>query len=194
MELDKNFWNNRYETSETGWDVGTASTPIVEYINQLEDKNIKILIPGCGNAHEAEYLFNNGFKNVYLIDLSPIALSNFKNRVSEFPQENLICANYFEHFDSYDLIIEQTFFCAIDPSLRNKYAVHTSNLLSKKGKLVGLLFNTDLNHDHPPFGGNKTEYLTCFTPFFNINIMDTATNSIEPRAGKELFIKLLKIK
>ena len=32
-------------------------------------------------------------------------------------------------------------------------------LLNEGKSIVGLLFNVPLNQDHPPFGGNKEEYL-----------------------------------
>jgi SAM-dependent methyltransferase len=192
IELDKEFWNNRYKENEIGWDIGTVSTPIKEYIDQLKDKTIKILIPGCGNAHEAEYLFNNGFKNVFLIDISPLALENFKKRVSNFPPNQLICDDFFNHTTKYDLIIEQTFFCAINPILRQQYAEHTSSILNPNGKLVGLLFNDKLNDDKPPFGGNSAEYYSTFAPHFSIEIMEKAYNSITPRKDRELFIKMTK--
>jgi len=57
-----NYWENRYQNQQTGWDIGEISSPLKAYIDQLEDKSIKILIPGAGNAYEAEYLFLNGFK------------------------------------------------------------------------------------------------------------------------------------
>ena len=61
MKLNENFWNNKYINNETGWDLKAPSTPLKEYIDQLENKNIRILIPGCGNAYEAEYLLKQGF-------------------------------------------------------------------------------------------------------------------------------------
>ncbi|OFY95608.1 MAG: SAM-dependent methyltransferase [Bacteroidetes bacterium RIFCSPLOWO2_12_FULL_31_6] len=192
LSLTKEFWNNRYLNDETGWDVGSISTPIKEYIDQLKDKTIKILIPGCGNAYEAEYLFNNGFNNIYLVDLSPIALENFKKRVTNFPENHLICDDFFNLTDYFDLIIEQTFFCAINPNLRSNYAKQVTQLLNKNGKLVGLLFDEELNNDKPPFGGNKKGYLKIFSPFLNIEIMETSYNSITPRSGRELFIKMAK--
>lgn len=192
MILDKNYWDNRYQQNETGWDIGSVSTPLKEYIDQLTNKDLKILIPGCGNAHEAEYLVEKGFKNVFLVDISPLAFENFSNRNPAFPKNNLICADFFNHQAHYDLIIEQTFFCTLHPSLRTQYAQHTSELLNPTGKLIGLLFDAPLNTDHPPFGGNKAEYLTYFTPFFKIKIMEKAYNSIPPRAERELFIKMLK--
>jgi methyl halide transferase len=49
------YWSERYEKSQTGWDVGNVSPALKDYFDQLTDKSISILIPGCGNAYEAEY-------------------------------------------------------------------------------------------------------------------------------------------
>ena len=92
----------------------------------------------------------------------------------------------------FDLIIEQTFFCAIDKNLRSSYAKKMAELLNAEGKLVGLLFNAPLNEDHPPYGGTIKEYVGYFEPYFNIEIMDPCYNSIEPRSGREVWIKMLK--
>lgn len=188
LKLDKDFWGSRYKTGETGWDIGYPSTPIKEYIDQLTDKNIKILIPGCGKAYEAEYLFQQGFNNVYLIDLTEKAFEAFKTRVPDFPQEHLIVGDFFEHQGQYDLIIEQTFFCAINPELRTKYVHKMKELLKPKSKLAGLLFDAELNKDHPPFGGSKEEYQQLFQPHFTIKTMEKAYNSIPPRADREIFV------
>ena len=77
-ELDKNYWDNRYKEGQTGWDLGEVSPALKAYIDQIEKKDLKILIPGGGNAYELAYLHQKGFHNSYLIDLSPTALSNFK--------------------------------------------------------------------------------------------------------------------
>ncbi len=105
---------------ETGWDLGAVSPPIKAYIDQLNDKNISILIPGAGNAYEAAYLFEQGFKNITVLDLAIKPLKNLKERVPDFPEHQLLHQNFFDHKGQYDLIIEQTFFCALDPSLRVK--------------------------------------------------------------------------
>ena len=191
-KLNSNYWNLRYKNQDTGWDIGKASIPIIEYINQLKDKSIKILIPGCGFAYEAEYLYNNGFKNVIIIDFSNIALQEFKNRVPNFPKSHLIQDDFFKHNQLYDLVIEQTFFCALHPSLREKYVQHCHELLKPKGKLVGLLFNDKMNDDKPPFGGSEKEYIQLFSKYFKINIIKNCYNSIKPREGRELFIKFEK--
>ena len=190
QELDKAFWQDRYIQNQTGWDIGYPSTPLKEYIDQLEDKTIKILIPGCGNAYEAEYLIKNGFGNVYVIDLSPIALKNFHNRVPEFDKSHLICKDFFNLNDTFDLIIEQTFFCALEKNLRSNYVQKIKSLLKPNGKLVGLLFNDPLYDDHPPFGGNKKDYSNLFAPYFNSCVIENCYNSIEPRKNREFFIMI----
>jgi hypothetical protein len=192
MQLDKEFWDSRYKQAEIGWDIGAVSTPLKEYFDQLTNKDSKILIPGAGHAYEAEYLFHKGFKNVFVADFSQTALDNFLKRVTTFPRQNTICEDFFLLKGQYNLIIEQTFFCALNPTLRAAYAKQMSKLLVPKGKLVGLLFNIPLNKDKPPFGGCKEEYTTYFTPYFTIKKMETAYNSIHPRKESELFIILEK--
>ncbi len=72
--LNRKYWENRYAKNDTGWDLGKISTPLKTYFDQLENKNLKILIPGAGNAYEAEYLHQKGFKNVFVVDISKTAL------------------------------------------------------------------------------------------------------------------------
>jgi methyl halide transferase len=193
MQLDKNYWTDRYVNNDASWDTGSVTQPLKEYFDQLKDKNISILIPGAGNAYEAEYLFRNGFKNVSVLDLSQTPLNDLKKRLPEFPDSQLIQGDFFHHKNKYDLIIEQTFFCALDPALRNDYSKKMYELLKPGGKLVGLLFNDKLNDDKPPFGGTKEEYLNYFEKGFEIRTFESCYNSIKPRAGRELFINLKKI-
>jgi thiopurine S-methyltransferase len=188
IELNKDFWTTRYRENETGWDVGEITQPLKDYFDQLKNKEISILIPGAGNAHEAEYLFNNGFTNVVVMDISEEPLLNIQKRIPDFPKKHLVLGDFFEHTNTYDLIVEQTFFCALNPSLRKAYAKKMHETLNPNGKLVGLLFNDVLNTDKPPFGGNKEEYVSYFEPYFTFNVFDTCYNSIKPREGRELFV------
>ncbi len=78
IDLNEEFWDNRYQVKDIRWDLGVISTPIKTYLDQLKDKSLKILIPGGRNSYEAEYLHNNGFTEVYVVDVSKTALSNIK--------------------------------------------------------------------------------------------------------------------
>ncbi|WKD85531.1 Thiopurine S-methyltransferase [Polaribacter huanghezhanensis] len=192
MNFNEIFWENKYKANKIGWDLGEISPPLKAYIDQLTNKNLKILIPGGGNSHEAVYLFKKGFKNVFVVDLSKIPLENIQKRIPDFPPEQLIHGNFFDLNNHFDLILEQTFFCAIDPNLRSNYAVKMKELLLENGKLVGLLFDAKLNDDHPPFGGSKEEYLNYFKPHFDILTTENCYNSIQSRVGMELFFIVQK--
>jgi len=187
-KLNKDFWEEKYAHRETGWDIGYISTPLKEYIDQLKDKNLKILIPGAGNSYELLYLLEKGFSNVFVIDIAKKPLENIKRKVPDFPKTQLLEGDFFSlELNNFDLILEQTFFCALDPSLRTDYVCKMKQLLKPKGKLTGLLFNFPLSEAGPPFGGSPAEYKSLFQKHFKINILETAHNSIKPRADKELF-------
>ena len=192
MDLSENAWDNRYLNNDIAWDLGEVSPPLKAYFDQLTNKEIKILIPGGGNSYEAAYLFEKGFENVWVVDLSKTAIANIQRSIPKFPPSQLIQGDFFDMEDSFDFIVEQTFFCAIDPSLRADYVVKMNSLLKPKGTLVGVLFNAPLNKEKPPFGGNKAAYMEQFKRFFEIQKMEACYNSFGNRKGRELFIILGK--
>lgn len=192
--FNEHYWTERYAHNQIGWDIGHISTPLKEYFDQLTDRNLRILIPGAGNAYEAEYLWSLGFENVHVVDLSELPLQNIKERIPAFPSSQLIHADFFAHHAEYDLIVEQTFFCALNPALRSQYVKKMASLLAPDGKLVGLMFKIPLHTDRPPFGGNEVIYRDLFSSHLKIELMEEAYNSIQPRKGNELFVKLRKLK
>ncbi|RXK61446.1 methyltransferase domain-containing protein [Lacibacter luteus] len=189
--LNADYWSNRYQQKDTGWDIGYGSTPLVEYLRTITDKQPAILIPGCGNAYEAEWLLQNGFTNVTVLDISPVLTAALQEKFKDKPVQ-IITADFFEHKGRYDLILEQTFFCALDPALRNNYVRQMQELLKPGGKLVGVLFNRMFDAG-PPFGGSKEEYEERFSPHLHIKKMELCTNSIPPRKDAELFFIAEKV-
>ena len=192
--LNEHYWNNRYKNKDVAWDMGRVSPPLKEYFDQLTDKNCSILIPGCGNAYEADYLLQNGFKNITLIDISSLPVEKLKKKFAAFLNKeiNIICGDFFTLHQTFDLIVEQTFFCALNPPLRINYVDKMSHLLKENAKLVGVFFNR-IFEGGPPFSGSKEEYQLLFKEKFEIKIMDECYNSIGPRRGLELFVMLQKL-
>lgn len=192
QQFNQAYWQQRYSRNQTGWDTGSITLPLQQYFEQLRSRSLRILIPGCGNAYEAEYLYAKGFTQVYVADVAAMPLESFKRRVPGFPEAHLLQQDFFELQGQYDLIVEQTFFCALDPQLRPAYAAKCADLLVPGGRLAGLLFNTTFLKEGPPFGGSKEEYRTYFEPYFAFIHFEEAYNSIAPRQGRELFINLQK--
>lgn len=186
---EKNYWENRYKNDQTDWDAGSITTPLKEYFDQLSNKNLKILIPGGGNSYEAGYLHNKGFRNVFVLDIAIPPKESFFSQYPNFPPDHWITDDFFNHTDTYDLIIEQTFFCAISPELRPAYAKKCAELLKEGGKLAGVLFNCSFEGG-PPYGGNDAEYMKYFEPYFRFKSWSPCYNSIKPRRMRELFMIL----
>ena len=187
-ELGQNYWDSQYKSETTGWDMGEVSPPLKTYIDQLKDKNARILIPGCGNTYEAEYLLQKGFTNITVIDIAPTLVDKLKEKFKNNKHIKILLADFFKHQGEYDLILEQTFFCAIDPSLRTAYRDKMYSLLSKGGKLAGVLFNKQFEKEGPPFGGTKESYEKMFQDYFEFISFETCTNSHPKRKDAELFI------
>jgi len=183
--LDAAYWSNRYLQNQTGWGIGYSSTPLKEFMLTEKDKTASILIPGCGNAYEAESLLAMGFTDITLLDISYVLTDELKKKFIN-KQITIITGDFFNHDGQYDLILEQTFFCAIHPSQRQVYVEQMNRLLKPGGKLVGVLFNKNFEGG-PPFGGTKEEYEQLFAAHFSIKKMELCYNSIQPRSGTELF-------
>ncbi len=190
--LDGNYWEERYQTGNTAWDLGGPSPALCAYFQKIENKNLKILIPGAGKSHDLNWLHQHGFNDSAVIDISATALKEAKSKYPQIPKDCFIKGDFFAHQGTYDLIVEQTFFCALDPRLRQQYATKMYDLLKANGRLMGLLFDFPLSAEGPPFGGSMSEYRNYFSPLFEIKHLERAYNSIKPRAGKELFLELQK--
>ncbi len=193
--LDAHYWNIRYQEDRTAWDLGVVSPPLKTYFDGLSNRSLRILVPGGGNSHEAEYLLSQGFTDVTVVDISATVIENLRQRLSGYLGKGLQLVNqdFFAHSGRYDLIVEQTFFCALDPSQRPQYVQHMAESLAEDGKLVGLLFDRDFNGG-PPFGGHRAEYRKLFEEALEIMTMEPCYNSVPPRAGSEAFFIAAKQK
>lgn len=189
--LSSDYWNQRYLENQTGWDIGYASPALIRFALQFP-KQTRILIPGCGKAWEAQALHEAGYTRVYILDFAPEALTAFAQRVQNFPEQHLLQGDFFSLQDHYDLILEQTFFCAIDRALRPDYVRQMHRLLVPGGILAGLLFRTEFEKEGPPFGGSLQEYTDLFKPSFEILKMEVCADSIPPRRNNEFWMEMRK--
>lgn len=189
-KLDAGYWRDRYKKHETGWDIGSISTPLRDFFHTRNDKHIRILVPGAGNCYEGQYLLEHGFTDITILDFAPEALAGFAQRVHGHARAKLVCEDFFSHTGQYDLIVEQTFFCALEPARRPDYVKKMHELLKPGGELSGVLFLSVPNREGPPFAASQDEYRRLFAETFEIVRLAPCYNSIAPRAGRELFFTL----
>ena len=150
--LNENFWNNRYLENDTGWDLGAISPAIKKWFDTKKNKDLQILIPGAGKGHEVKYGFDHGFNNIHYLDISTEAVTFFKDNCPNLPKEQILISDFFDLKKDlfFDVVIEQTFFCAISPVLRKSYVKKTheiqwsfNNFIKKRGARLdpcGFLF------------------------------------------------------
>ncbi|MEC5142338.1 methyltransferase domain-containing protein [Chitinophaga sp. 212800010-3] len=188
--MNTQYWNNRYIKGETGWDMGQVSPPLKAYIDQLYNRDIRILIPGGGNSYEAMYLAGHAFSDVTVLDIAPTLVERLRETFSR-TRVKILEEDFFAHTGVYDLILEQTFFCAIDPSLRTDYVKHMYSLIRPGGHLVGVLFDRNFSHAGPPYGGTEEEYRKLFEDDFEFKTLQPCYNSHPARQGSELFINFI---
>lgn len=191
QHLDKAYWTQRWENTETGWDVGSAVPAITDFFKTLEDKNVSVLIPGCGNAYEASALWKQGYRDITIVE---IVSAKAQELQEQFAGTSIQVVNddFFNLTGMYDYIVEHTFFCSLLPEDRAKYVTQVYNLLKNDGLLVGLLFSSEFQKQGPPFGGASSQYQILFSACFSKIDMQPCYNSIKPRSGNELFIRIAK--
>ena len=123
-------WDQAYRDGDTPWNKGKTAPPLMEWVNQ-NDIDGEVLVLGCGEGHDVRFLANH-CKSVTGMDISETAIGLAKNH-SILNNVQYICQDFFDESISsavrYDWIFEHTFFCAIEPCLRNAYRDQVGKLL-----------------------------------------------------------------
>lgn len=190
---DHSYWEERYIQHNTPWDIGYANPGLLRLVEQHFTKESKILIPGAGIGHEAGQLWKMGYHNVHVCDWSEAARDELIKHNPDFPEEQIIIGDFFEIYEAFDGIIEQTFFCALPPTMRASYVKKTFEILNDNGRLVGVLFNREFPFEGPPFGGSIMEYRGLFEHLFRVDQLEQWAESIPPRMGTECIIVASKV-
>lgn len=191
-DLNADYWERRYREGQTGWDLGGPNVELVSVLTTYLDSKSRILIPGAGRGHEAEALWRLGYCDVFVCDWAPEAFGHLKKSPYLPDADRLIVANFFDLRSTYDAILEQTFFCAIDPAQRDRYVQQAAALLRPGGRWIGVLFDRSFEGG-PPFGGTEREYRRLFSSVFDIELLGRFDGSIRPRRGRELLGLMTKL-
>ena len=193
--LNAQYWNQRYQEGNIPWNTGTVTPALINYLSDFP-RDTSILIPGVGTSREGITLANMGFTNITFNDYSTHALDKLQTALEEEGFEHVfryIGGDFFELQGAYDIIMEQTFFCALDPSLRQRMVEKVADLLRPEGIWFGVLFRTEFDRLGPPFGGSEEIYKELFTKIMYIEEMTICQDSIPARDGNELFFICKKV-
>jgi SAM-dependent methyltransferase len=134
-------WDSAYASGNTPWDKGTASPPLLEY---LENHRIsgRVLVPGCGTGHDAVLLSKAGAE-VIGMDIAPRALrvarQNPAGAAVRWLEGDFLDLGQVEA-GHYDWVVEHTCLCAIEPRQREAYVDSLRQALKPGGHYWAVFF------------------------------------------------------
>lgn len=161
--MDESFWRKRWESGRTRWDRGVHSAALERWFADAAALPATLLVPGCGNGHEVEWLARRGVA-VTAVDLIATPLDNLRARLAAHGLDaELIQADLFawEPAAPFDAIYEQTCLCAISPEQRPDYAARLHRWLKPGGILYALFAQIDAT-DGPPWHCDLAAMRTLF--------------------------------
>ena len=187
------YWEESYQSGEMGWDLG-RTTPVFENWIQSKSDPLSICILGAGNGWDALHFSKLGH-TVTAVDFAESAINNMHKSAQRYDLSiNVLHLDIFDlsqkfHQD-FDVVLEYTCFCAIDPMRRKDYIEMVSHILKPEGELVGLFFpiDKDPTDGGPPFGVDIHATTLLFSRYMRLIKKETSQLSIERRKGREVFV------
>lgn len=125
--LNPNFWQERFDTGQTGWDRGATSPQLMHWLSTNELPPCRIAVPGCGKGWEVAELAQQGFE-VVGIDYTAAAVAQTRAHLQDrHLAATVIQADVLNYMPNqpFDAIYEQTCLCALDP---NHWVAYTKQL------------------------------------------------------------------
>lgn len=191
---DAAFWEHLYARGGDGWELGRPAPPLARHFEADPPRGLRALVVGCGRGHEARLLARLGAR-VTAIDLAAAAIDEARRLAADDPASPAIDFQQADLFDlrgrppAYDLVVEHTCFCAIDPARRADYAAAVADALVPGGALVGLFYVHE-RPAGPPFATREDELRRRFGPYFEVLALAPAEGSVHARAGEEALVHL----
>jgi SAM-dependent methyltransferase len=142
------------------FDVGAPSAALAAELARMAPPapGSTALVPGCGRAYDALALARFGFESVTAVDLAPTAIESAREELARASDKasaarvQLVCADFFEMAgDRFDFIWDCTFLCALDPSVRPRWAEQQKALLTPGGTCLTCIFPICEKVGGPPF-------------------------------------------
>lgn len=184
------FWNTRYLNRETGWDMQGPHPALESLTSQLRINKCRILVLGCGYGHDADFFASKGHI-VTAVDYSAEAIEVAQKRYGTRDNLKFVKADALhlpeKFMNSFDMVFEHTFFCAIDPQKRNDVLKVWKNCLVPGGHLFGIFFTHYQTHQ-PPYGGTEWEYRERLKKDFQFLYWTRLRGSSPRPLGSELII------
>lgn len=192
------FWSERYVEQRTEWDLNAPSPCLVWALQKFKLPKMRVAVLGCGKGHDAAHIARLGHKTTGF-DFSSEAIQAAKNEYSGIPavDSNIewICEDVFNlnerYLGQFDLVLDHTMYCAIDPLRRDQLVNLWSKLLAPQGQILGIFFIMP-RPQGPPYGSTEEEIQTRIRKKFRKDFWERSRVSEPKRLGKELIVLATK--
>lgn len=184
------LWSERYIKEDTGWDMGSPSPSLVWAVDKLKLPRMRVAVLGCGAGHDAQLFASKGHM-VTGFDFSQEAIKKAQSLYPSHSHLKWECRDVFEISDefrnSFDLIVEHTCFCAVDPARRSELVKVWRSILSDEGQILGVFFVMPKPYG-PPYGGTEEEIQDLLQEHFRKSLWVRSKVSHPGRLGRELVV------
>lgn len=186
-------WEQLWTEGVAPWDMNGVTPVIAHLLKQNKVRDGQILVPGCGAGHDVVAMASIK-RYVVGLDISKTALEQAKELASRSPEVQsveFLNADFFSYAPPYkfDLIFDYTFFCALEPSLRSKWAAKMAELLALDGEIMTLMFPVDDHEGGPPYSVSVEAYEKVLSPWgFRISSREHDIPSDKSRKGLEILV------
>jgi methyl halide transferase len=201
------YWSDAYDSGHDGWDMGSPTPVFAALLQRLgtrlgtlgleaeEAASIttpaepRVLMPCCGRGHDALLFASHGYR-VTAVDFATPALEHLREESTrrllhlEARAEDMFLLDA-SNDAAYDLLLEYTCICAIDPSRRRAFVDLAARVLRPGGHLVTLLFPVDNRPGGPPFAVDADELSRMLREHFVLQYDVIPDTSVRPRLGRE---------
>ena len=185
------FWDERFAAGFTPWDVHGVPPAFSRWLAAAgPGGEARVLIPGCGAAHEVAALAARGCE-VLAIDYSAAAIERAKAALGPVLADRVRLADFFAvDAAPFDLIYERAFLAALPPRLWRPWADRCACLLRPGGLLAGFFFFDEAAPEPrrgPPFAVTSAELHGLLADRFDLVADDpvAAAESAPVFAGRE---------
>ena len=134
-------WEGRYRADDAPWDLGRAPPSLEQLVASIEDRALRVFVPGAGRGHDALCWARAGHP-VTALDLAPTAVEQGRALTGE--PVAWVLGDLFALppalRGAFDIVWEQTCLCALPPDRRFDYALAVASVLRPGGTFHGVLW------------------------------------------------------
>ncbi|MGA7298498.1 MAG: thiopurine S-methyltransferase [Rhodanobacteraceae bacterium] len=179
--MEKQFWIERWQAGQTGFNQATPSADLVAYWSALAvPAGSRILVPLAGKSVDMLWLVQQGYR-VLGVEIAEQAVRAFFDDNGLDPQIHesaigshfvsgdieLVCADIFdvgaEQADTCAAVYDRAALIALPPAMRQRYAAHLSSILPSDCRALLLTMQYEQERmNGPPFSVPRDEVLQLY--------------------------------